>query len=62
MTYADLPIHQRINAKGNAITLYGMYSYVLMRVCAKDPARYSPSLLLKKETFREPKNAGNPKY
>jgi hypothetical protein len=65
MTYTDLPIHQRINAKNNATILYTMPGLIsiIRRIHGKDSRRYSPGyLMLGPEVHREPKNAGNPKY
>lgn len=47
MIYADLNIHRRINAKGNAVTLYRSFRYKHIRT--RDGACYNADLLLKKE-------------
>jgi len=62
MIYPDLPINQKINAKGNAITLYRYPRMSSVR--RNDGDRYCCRwLLVGKERFREPHGAGRePKY
>lgn len=43
-TYSDLSIHQRINAKANALVYYGVKSNPLIaRVCHRPSEFYTPN-------------------
>lgn len=50
MTYRDLPIHQRINAKGNKVsfspTIEKKRGDLLKRVASRDVANYLPEIPL----------------
>jgi hypothetical protein len=66
MTYCDLTIHKRINAKNNALLLWrDPVKRVLKR--RSDPiwdcAMYGPEeLILRPREYKEPKNAGYVDY
>jgi hypothetical protein len=65
MTYQDLNINQRINAKGNAMIFFMWQSGVnplIKRISSQDPMKFVPSALWLDLKFEEPKNAGKPKY
>lgn len=47
MLYPDLTINEKINAKGNAVTLYRSFRYKFVRTT--EGARYNSNLLLKKK-------------
>lgn len=66
MTYSQLSIHQKINAKANAIILYwycNPFVSLMQKIRNKDGDLYNPKRLLSGPfTFKEPRNAGKPDY
>lgn len=64
MIYQDHTIHQRINAKGNAVTFQSVNKMLPMisRFRGKEMEKYLPAELVSPIVHREPKNAGKVKY
>lgn len=51
MIYPDLTINEKINAKGNAVTLYRSFRYKFVRTT--EGARYNSNVLLSKSKHRD---------